>query len=124
VRRELYSGYIAALTEIHELMRAVSRDRQLPARERAKVIHEAFHAGGPYKLRYQIGLVADQAVLDCAEGAFKQMRSIRDFFADGGQIEDTEYQAQRTAWGGLLRDMQRAMRDELGSGAVELRGGS
>jgi hypothetical protein len=46
VRRELYSGYIAALTEIHELMRAVSRDRQLPARDRAKVIHEVFHAGG------------------------------------------------------------------------------
>src|ERR1700689_3589949 len=42
VRRELYSAYIAALTEIHESMRAISRDEQLTAAERGKAVHAAF----------------------------------------------------------------------------------
>ena len=53
VRRELYSAYIAALTEIHESMRAISRNVELTAAERASTIHAAFQAGGPYKLRYR-----------------------------------------------------------------------
>ncbi|MGD0108930.1 MAG: hypothetical protein ABSC06_33600 [Rhodopila sp.] len=124
VRRDLYSAYIAALTEIHESMRTVSRDKQLPAARRASEIHAAFHAGGPYKLRYQIALVADQAVLDASEHAFQQMRDIRDIFASGGRIESPQYQTQRDVWGARLRTMQRAMREELGSAAVEFTGGS
>jgi hypothetical protein len=124
VRRELYSEYIATLTEIHESMRAVSRADQPDDARRARAIHEAFDAGGPYKLRYQIGVIADQEVLDAAEDAFQQMRDIRDSFAAGGQIEDAGYQALRETWAVRLRAMQRAMRTELGSSAVELRGGS
>jgi hypothetical protein len=124
VRRELYSAYIAALTEIHESMRAISRDEQLTTIDRVNAVHEAFHAGGPYRLRYQIGVIADQEVLDSAEAAFQQMRDIRDILAAGGHIEDEDYQAHRDTWGMRLRSMQRAMRDELGSTVVELRGGS
>jgi hypothetical protein len=124
VRRELYSAYIAGLTEIHESMRAISRDEQLAPAERAKAIHAAFQAGGPYKLRYQIAILADQAVLDASEAAFLQMRDIRDTFASGGRIESPQYQTQREAWGARLRATQRAMREELGSSAVEFQGGS
>jgi len=124
IRRELYSAYIAALTEIHESMRAISRNVQLTAAERSSTIHAAFHAGGPYKLRYQIAIVADQAVLDASEAAFQQMRDIRDIFASGGRIESPQYQTQRDAWGARLRTMQRAMREELGSSAVQFQGGS
>ena len=124
VRRELYSAYIATLTEIHESMRAISRDEQLPAAERSKAVHAAFQAGGPYKLRYQIAIVADQAVLDASEAAFQQMRDIRDTFVSGGRIESPQYQTQRDAWGTRLRAMQRAMREELGSSEVAFQGGS
>jgi hypothetical protein len=95
VRRELYSAYIAALTEIHESMRAISGDEQLTAAERARNVHAAFQAGGPYKLRYQIAILADQAVLDASEAAFKQMRDIRDICVSGRRIESPQYQAQR-----------------------------
>lgn len=124
VRRELYSSYIAALTEIHESMRAVSgRDGLTPAGRR-DAIRAVFHDGGLYQLRYQIGVIADQHVLDAAETAFLHMRDIRDTFAAGGRISDPQYQEQRTAWGAVLRTLQHAMRDELGSARVELRGGS
>ena len=124
VRRELYSAYIAALTEIHESMRAISRDEQLTAAERGKAVHAAFQAGGSYKLRYQIAIVADQAVLDASEEAFQQMRDIRDIFVSGGRIESPRYQTQRDAWGARLRAMQHAMREELGSSKVAFQGGS
>lgn len=124
VRRELYSTYIAALTEIHESMRLISRDEQLTAAERAKAVHAEFQAGGPYKLRYQIAILADQAVLDAAEAAFQHMRDIRDIFVSGGRIESPQYQTQRAAWGAQLRTMQCAMREELGSSGVEFKGGS
>ena len=54
VRRELYSAYIAALTEAHESMRAISRDEQLATAECAKAIHAKFQAGGLHGL----GIVA------------------------------------------------------------------
>jgi hypothetical protein len=124
VRRELYSSYIAALTEIHESMRAVSGRDGLTSAERRDAIRAVFHDGGLYQLRYQIGVLADQLVLDASEAAFQQMRDIRDTFAAGGRISDPQYQEQRTAWGTVLRTLQHAMRDELGSARVELRGGS
>jgi hypothetical protein len=124
IRRELYSSYIAALTEIHESMRAASGRDGLTAVQRAEAIRAVFHNGGLYQLRYQIGVLADQQVLDAAEAAFQQMRDIRDHFAAGGRIGDPQYQDQRTAWGALLRTMQQAMRDELGSAQVALPGGS
>ena len=105
-------------------MRAISRDEQLTAAERAKAVHAAFQVGGPYKLRYQIAILADQAVLDASEAAFLQMRDIRDIFASGGRIESPQYQIQREAWGARLRTMQRAMREELGSSEIEFQGGS
>jgi len=105
-------------------MRAISRDDHLTPAERAKAIHAAFQAGGSYKLRYQIAILADQAVLDTSEAAFRQMRDIRDTFASGGSIESPQYQSQRETWAALLRAMQRAMREEIGSSAVELQGGS
>jgi hypothetical protein len=124
VRRELYSSYIAALTEIHESMRAVSGRDGLTSVERRDAIRAVFHDGGLYQLRYQIGVLADQQVLDASEAAFQQMRDIRDTFAAGGRISDPQYQKQRTAWGAVLRTLQHAMRDELGSVRVVLRGGS
>lgn len=124
VRRELYSSYIAALTEIHESMRAVSGRDGLTSVERRDAIRDVFHDGGLYQLRYQIGVLADQQVLDASEAAFQQMRDIRDTFAAGGRISDPQYQEQRTAWGAVLRTLQHAMRDELGSARVVLRGGS
>ena len=124
VRRELYSSYIATLTEIHESMRAVSgRDGLTPAGRR-DAVRAVFHDGGLYQLRYQIGVIADQQVLDAAETAFSHMRDIRDTLAAGGRISDPQYQEQRTAWGGVLRTLQHVMREELGSARVELRGGS
>jgi len=88
VRRELYSSYIAALTEIHESMRAVSgRDGLTPAGRR-DAVRAVFHDGGLYQLRYQIGVIADQQVLDAAETAFSHMRDIRDTLAAGGRISD------------------------------------
>jgi hypothetical protein len=79
---------------------------------------------GAVKLRYQIAILADQAVLDASEAAFRQMRDIRNIFASGQGIESPEYQTQRGAWAVRLRTMQRAMREELGSAAVDLEGGS
>jgi hypothetical protein len=124
VRRELYASYIAALTEIHEAMRAASGRAGLNHTERAEAIYGIFQGGGLYQLRYQIGIVADQQVLDAAEAAFQQMRDIRDAFADGRRIRDPEYQTLRSDWGARLRDLQQAMREELGSARVTLRGGS
>jgi hypothetical protein len=124
VRRELYASYIAALTETHESMRAASGRDGLTAAQRAGALRDVFHDGGLYQLRYQIGVIADQQVLDAAEAAFQQMRDIRDTFAHGGRISDPQYQEQRTAWGALLRTLQQAMRDELGSTRVTLTGGS
>ena len=124
VRRELYSSYIATLTEIHESMRAVSgRDGLTPAGRR-DAIRAVFHDGGLYQLRYQIGVIADQQVLDASEAAFQHMRDIRDTLAAGGRISDPQYQERRTAWGAVLRTLQHAMREELGSTQVTLRGGS
>lgn len=124
VRRDLYASFIAALTEIHESMRAASGRDGLTAAGRRDAIRAIFHDGGLYQLRYQIGVLADQQVLDASEAAFQQMRDIRDTFAAGGRIGDPQYQEQRTAWGGVLRTLQHAMRDELGSARVVLRGGS
>ena len=124
VRRELYSSYIAALTEIHESMRAISGRDGLTSAERRDAIRAVFHDGGLYQLRYQIGVIADQQVLDAAETAFQHMRDIRDTFAAGGRISDPQYQERRTAWGAVLRTLQHAMREELGSTQVTLRGGS
>jgi hypothetical protein len=124
VRRELYASYIAALTETHESMRAVSGRDGLAGAERRDAVRAVFHDGGLYQLRYQIGVIADQQVLDAAEAAFQQVRDIRDAFAAGARIGDAQYQSLRTDWGALLRTLQHAMREELGSTQVVLRAGS
>jgi hypothetical protein len=124
VRRELYASYIAALTETHESMRAVSGRDGPAGAGRAEAIRAVFHDGGLYQLRYQIGVIADQQVLDAAEAAFQQMRDIRDAFAAGARIGDEQYQSLRMDWGALLRTLQHAMREELGSTRVVLHAGS
>jgi hypothetical protein len=124
IRRDLYAQYIASCTEIHEAMRAVSRNENVTAADRFRAVHDAYRAGHPYNFRYQIGVIADQSVLDAAEAAFQKLRDIRDLLAEGSRIEDEKYQSMRRQWGLLVRDMQRKMRDELGSTTVELKGGS
>jgi hypothetical protein len=124
VRRELYASYIAALTETHETMREASQDRTLPADARRDAVHRSFREGGAYASRYQIGIMADQKVLDAAETAFQRMRDIRDLLAVGTSTDSAEYKQARLQWGASLRGMQQAMREELGSSSVALRGGS
>lgn len=124
-RRELYAVYVATLTEIHEAMRAVCLNESLSQQERSSAIYEAFRLGGSYRLRYQIGITADQQVLDAAELAFQNMRDIRDSLAaNGGNLEDKGYTSLRRAWGLQVRNMQRVMREELGESSVQMRGGS
>ena len=79
--------------------------------------------GGLYNLRYQIAILAGQAVLDASEAAFRQMRDIRDIFVSGRRIESQQYQAQREAWSARLRTMQHVMREELARRRLNSKGG-
>lgn len=123
LRQQTCSRYLAALTEAHERMRAEAGGDRSPE-ERAAAIERAFREANCYGLRYEIGIVADQDVVDSSERTFQLMRDIRDVLASGRGTEDEQYTALRAEYGESLRELQQCIRAELGASRLELTGGS
>lgn len=92
--------------------------------ERSAAITRAFREANCYGLRYEIGIVADQDVVDSSERTFQLMRDVRDVLAEGRGTKDEQYTALREAYGTILRELQQRIRAELGSSRLELTGGS
>lgn len=122
--QETYSGFLAALTEAHERMRAESLAEHDTPAVRSLAVLDAFRDAGCYPHRYQLAIVAEQAVLDSAEAAFRQLRKIRDLLADGDTVESASYAELRNRYGTTLRELQGRMRSELDVQRAHLTGGS
>ncbi|WP_216898038.1 hypothetical protein [Nocardia alni] len=125
--QDTYSRFLAALTDAHERMRMASRTgfaNDEADEARATAILDVFRDGRCYEARYEIALVAGQAVLDHSERCFQILRDIRDTFAAGSDIHSTEYDALRQSYRTHLRELQVAMRVDLGAESVDLSGGS
>jgi hypothetical protein len=121
---QTYSGFLAALTDAHEQMRAETLTGHPTSQARSTAIFDAFRAARCYHFRYELAIVAEQDVLDSAEDAFKVMRDIRDQLAQDGSVETEQYSDLRRTYGAGLRELQRRMRMELGADRVHLTGGS
>jgi len=124
LRHDVYAGFLSSLTDAHERMRGESLVEHPSPQARATAVRDAFRAAGCYPLRYQLAILAEQAVLDGAEAAFRIMRNIRDLLAEGHSIASLEYVALRDTYGISLRELQRRMRAELDVGQIHFTGGS
>ncbi|ATL65302.1 hypothetical protein CRH09_02745 [Nocardia terpenica] len=122
--QEAYSRFLAALTDAHERMRVVALAGDGGEGGRAAAVLDVFRDVGCYQVRYEMSLVAGQEVLDGAEKCFQLLRDIRDEFAGGAVVESPEYVALRRAYRTALRELQAAMRVDLGAGTVDFAGGS
>lgn len=122
--QDTYSRFLTALTDAHERMRMVSRTEFASDEARATAILDVFRDGRCYEARYEIALVAGQAVLDHSERCFQILRDIRDMFAADSAVHTPEYDALRQSYRTHLRELQAAMRVDLGAESVDLSGGS
>lgn len=122
--QETYSGFLAALTDAHERMRAESLAAHDTAAARSLAVLTAFRDAGCYPHRYQLAIVAEQAVLDAAEATFRLLRKVRDLLADGDTVESDRYDDLRERYAAALRELQGRMRHELDARHVHLTGGS
>ena len=89
-KRQTYAEYLSALSLTRNELRLASRNSSIPLEERAKRAAESFKTGRAYELRYQVILIAPEAVIEASDNAFRALQKIQ------RQVED------RTSYRGIL----------------------
>ncbi|MHA6757957.1 hypothetical protein [Streptacidiphilus sp. PAMC 29251] len=113
VKRRVYVEYLSALSRTDNALRDTARNPTLPQIDRATAAQEAFRAGGCYELRYHIGVVAPEPVVEAATATFRTLRDLRDLVEAGTTHSDDAYRSQRDMWYDRFPSLRRAMREDL-----------
>ncbi|MFJ9615925.1 hypothetical protein [Streptomyces noursei] len=116
-RRQLYGDYLAALARTRNHLRIAARSADTPAEERARMALEAFRDGNAYELRYQVAIVAPDAVVDASTTAFRALRDVRDVVEAGAVHTAREYLELRDRWEDTFAELRAAMRADVERGS-------
>jgi hypothetical protein len=113
VRRDLYGEYLAALSQARNAFRGLARDRETEQPARERFARESF--APCYSMRYQMSIMAPQAVLVASEETFRRLRDVRDLAARGTLVGDEAYSGGRAEYEESLTRLRNAMRNDLGA---------
>jgi hypothetical protein len=97
-KRQTYAEYLSALSLTRNELRLASRNSSIPLEERVRRAAESFNTGRAYELRYQVVLIAPEAVIDASDNAFRALRKIQRQVEDGTLHTDASYIALRETW--------------------------
>ena len=115
LRRESYGGYLAAIIQAHEAMRAAATGDADSPESKQTAITEAFRSADPYVHRFELSLVAPAEVVTLAVAVFRRVREIRDLLISGASGQSAEYRAAQRAYYDAIKAMSDAMRQDLGN---------
>jgi hypothetical protein len=119
--RQLYAQYLAALWRTLDDIRDAARTPNLPADERARLAREALKGNGAYELRYQVSIIAGDAVDTASLAAFRVLRDLRDHVEAGATHQEPTYRQAREDFNhhyAALREQMRAEAGLLGAARV------
>ncbi|MFJ8039073.1 hypothetical protein ACIRBX_01000 [Kitasatospora sp. NPDC096147] len=112
-KREVYARYLAAHAEARTELRVLSLARDLGAEERG---HRAFVAyASCYAARYELAVLAPDAVLACAQEFDREARELRELAVAAPDLPQRAEPWMREYLAALAR-LQVAMRADLGAG--------
>ncbi|MEV7978426.1 hypothetical protein [Streptomyces sp. NPDC086519] len=113
-RQELYSSFLADLTQARNEMRRIARDPETSHDQKAHAARAAFISC--YGLRYQMEILAPSTVAGLAIELFRAVRNLRDDFTEGAVAVSSEDSRLTNEYHEALRALRAAMRDDLGVG--------
>ncbi len=112
-RRQVYGDYLAALARTRNQLRIAARSADTPTEERARTALEAFRDGNAYELRYQVAIVAPEAVVGASTAAFRALRDLRDLVEGGAVHTEEGYLELRDRWEDAFAELRAAMRSDV-----------
>ncbi|MFF4787892.1 hypothetical protein ACFY3E_42075 [Streptomyces griseorubiginosus] len=112
-KRQLYADYLAALSRTRNEFRSLVRQLDLTVEERAGAAGRSFREGGAYELRYQVALVAPEAVTVNAHQALHWLRDMNDIVEQGVVRGDERWERSHGAFSDALSALRVAMRTDL-----------
>ncbi|MEU6946193.1 hypothetical protein ABZ957_13315 [Streptomyces sp. NPDC046316] len=110
-RRTLYGEYLACLSEARHTSGNVARDPDMSLPARRTTARAAF--GPCIGLRYQMTITAPTRVVDASEGAFRQLRDLRDLVMEGVLVTEPAYLEGRRSYDDALAALRLRMREDL-----------
>jgi hypothetical protein len=118
LRREVYVGYLNALHEANQGMRAVSLGDFPSETTRDHAARAAFRGAGVNQAQEHLVLIASEPVIQAAVAASTALRKLRDLIRAGQDSTSADYQDQLETYGDRLHDLRNAIRHDLGVEAL------
>ena len=112
VRRDAYVGYLSALHEANEAMRAVSLGEHAQELPRLAAARAACRTASVTMTREQLILLAPEPVILAADDAFRSLRALRDRIGQGESL--TDYEPVLEDYASHLHALRDATRRDLG----------
>ncbi|TDC83613.1 hypothetical protein [Actinomadura sp. 7K507] len=119
LRREVYVGYLNALHEANQTMRAVSLGDFPPETTRDLAARAAFREAGVNQAQEHLVLVASEQVIRAAGETTTALRGLRDRIRGGEDHTAADYQSEFHFFSDRLHELRNAMRRDLGVTALE-----
>jgi hypothetical protein len=114
VRREVYVGYLNALHEANQAIRAVSLGDFPPEATRDHAVRAAFRGAGVNQAQEHVVLIASEPVIRAAVETTAALRKLRDRISKGQDHTAPDYQSDVQAFSDRLHDLRNAIRQDLG----------
>ncbi|WP_329172992.1 hypothetical protein [Streptomyces sp. NBC_01477] len=113
IKRQVYAEYLSALSRTDNALRDTARHMEASQADRARMATETFRNSGCYELRYQLGIIAPDGVVDVATAALHKLRDFRDAIESGIAWQDEAYREQRDQWYSVFPALRQCMRQDL-----------
>lgn len=119
LRREVYVGYLNALHEANQGMRAVSLGDFPSEMSRDHAARAAFRRAGVNQTQEHLVLIASEPVIQAAVGASTALRKLRDRIRAGEDHTSADYQAEFEVFSDRLHELRNAIRNDLGVATLQ-----
>jgi hypothetical protein len=117
-RREVYVGYLNALHEANQGIRAVSLGDFSSETTRDHAARAAFRQAGVNQAQEHLVLIASEPVIQAAVETSTALRRLRDRIRTGQDHTSADYQAEFEVFSDRLHDLRNAIRHDLGVPAL------
>ncbi|MEU0187062.1 hypothetical protein ABZ312_38810 [Streptomyces sp. NPDC006207] len=114
LRREVYIGYLNAIHEANQMMRAVSLGDVAAGTTRDHAARAAFRDAGVHQAQEHLVLIGSEPVIRAAVETSAALRRLRDRIRAGENDTLADYQAELEAFADRLHDLRNAIRRDLG----------
>ncbi|MFI0366417.1 hypothetical protein ACH35V_00975 [Actinomadura sp. 1N219] len=118
VRREIYVGYLNALHEANQAMRAVSLGDFPPDTTRDLAARAAFRSAGVNQAQEHLVLIAPEQVVQAAVETSAALRNLRDRIRKGEGQSSADYESEFLTFSDRLHVLRNAIRQDLGVSAL------